>query len=466
MTVLMLFLVVLMGAYGWGWWQQRAVRLSLSQAETKLNEGKPAEADALLAEYLDGDRPNGAWVDQALELRFKALDQLIDQAPAEQKQKYLSTAQALADRVLDAKRPWVKKGQNAWARAHLVLAAASLQAEKVDAAMPHINAVVELPEGTPGRDEAQLNLIRIKMSQGEVSTAQKELDALLTKLPENSTARRGVEQNLGLCNMSILKSQEALDGDIIYEIQKGDTLDRLKRKFRVSPEILQAINAPLNPSNLKIGRRIKIPNLQFSILVNKMDNTLTLYNHGKFFKKYRVRTGNQSYRTPEGDFKIGVKMVNAPWTNPKDNRRYAGGEPGNELGCRWMSFYGSSIGIHEAIEPETIGTHSSNGCVGMLRDDVVELYDLVPVGTPVKIINKAAATPLTMPVAGVKTGGFADGAGEAAVAADGEAAATDETQAAAADEGAAAAGKKMTGAKKGARTKRTSKAGMTTKKNR
>ena len=40
-------LVVLMGAYGWGWWQQRAVRLSLSQAETKLNEGKPAEADAL-----------------------------------------------------------------------------------------------------------------------------------------------------------------------------------------------------------------------------------------------------------------------------------------------------------------------------------------------------------------------------------------------------------------------------------
>ena len=400
-VVSLLFLAVLAGAFGWGWWKQRAVRQDLATAEVKLSEGKPAEADALLAEYLDRERPTGTWVDQALTLRFQALDQLIVKAvDPKVKTQYLTAAQTLADRILDVKKPWVKKGQSAWSRAHLVLAQAALNAEKADAAKPHIQAILELPEGTPGRDEAQLSQYRIMMAGGEILEAQKQLEALLGKLAETSPARSGAEFALGLCNMSILKSQAPQEGDQIYTLQKGDTLDRLKRKFRISSEILQAINYPLDPKRLTIGRRIKIPNLEFSMLVNKVENTLALYNHGKFFKKYRVRTGDQTFKTPTGDFRIGVKLINPPWRNPKDGKSYASGVPGNELGCRWMSFVGSSLGIHEAIDPSTIGGHTSNGCVGMLKDDVIELYDLVPVGTPLRIVDKPGATPLTLALAG------------------------------------------------------------------
>lgn len=462
--VLVLFLLVLAGASGWGWWKQRAVRQDLDAAATKLNEGKPAEADALLAEYLDRERPSGSWVDEALDLRFQALDQLISKATdPKQKTQYLTTAQTLADRILDAKRPWAKKGQGAWSKAHLVLAQAALNAEKVDAAKPHIQAIMDLPEGTPGRDEAQLYQYRIMMSNGEILEAQKQLEAMLTKLPETSPARSGAEFALGLCNMSILKSQTPQEGDQIYPLQKGDTLDRLKRKFRISPEILQAINYPLDPKRLTIGRRIKIPNLDFSILVNKTENTLVLYNHGKYFKKYRVRTGDQNFKTPTGDFRVGLKMANPPWRNPKDGKSYGPGEPGNELGCRWMSFVGSSLGIHEALDPSTIGGHTSNGCVGMLKDDVIELFDLVPVGTPIRIVDKSGPTPLTLSIGGAKPA-LGDVGADAALVAGTDGTAVDSTAAgtdgATADPAAAPAGAKKAGAK----TRKGSKAGKATKK--
>src|SRR6185436_5194553 len=100
------------------------------------------------------------------------------------------------------------------------------------------------------------------------------------------------------------------------------------------------------------------------ILVNKGDNTLTLKNHGKFFKKYRVRTGESDYMTPAGDYTIGRKVENPPWTNPKTRETYGPGEAGNELGVRWMGFQEApSVGIHEAVDPDTVGSYGSNGCV-------------------------------------------------------------------------------------------------------
>ena len=35
-----------------------------------------------------------------------------------------------------------------------------------------------------------------------------------------------------------------------------------------------------------------------------------------------------------------------------------------------MGFEGSNLGIHEAIDPSTVGTYSSNGCVGLAREAI------------------------------------------------------------------------------------------------
>lgn len=44
-------------------------------------------------------------------------------------------------------------------------------------------------------------------------------------------------------------------------------------------------------------------------------------------------------------------------------------------------------GIHGTIYPESIGGHTSHGCIRMWNKDVAELYDIVQTGTPVLIVN-------------------------------------------------------------------------------
>lgn len=47
-------------------------------------------------------------------------------------------------------------------------------------------------------------------------------------------------------------------------------------------------------------------------------------------------------------------------------------------------------GIHGIDEPDSIGKHSSGGCIRMNNADARELYPLVNVGTPVEITGQAA----------------------------------------------------------------------------
>jgi hypothetical protein len=61
---------------------------------------------------------------------------------------------------------------------------------------------------------------------------------------------------------------------------------------------------------------------------------------------------------------------------------------GCERGCNRLGDVDTMrryIYIHGAPDEDPMGTPSSHGCVKMRNRDVVELFDLVPVGTPVRI---------------------------------------------------------------------------------
>jgi hypothetical protein len=59
-------------------------------------------------------------------------------------------------------------------------------------------------------------------------------------------------------------------------------------------------------------------------------------------------------------------------------------EPGVNLGKRVDSFH-RFIYIHGTADEGLIGTPASHGCIRMKNRDVMELFDLVDVGTPVTI---------------------------------------------------------------------------------
>ena len=78
---------------------------------------------------------------------------------------------------------------------------------------------------------------------------------------------------------------------------------------------------------------------------------------------------------------------------PAQYGKWADGMPGgptNPLGARALYLYDAkgndtSIRIHGTTEPNSIGRAVSNGCLRMRNEAVMDLYEQVPVGTPVYV---------------------------------------------------------------------------------
>jgi hypothetical protein len=73
--------------------------------------------------------------------------------------------------------------------------------------------------------------------------------------------------------------------------------------------------------------------------------------------------------------------------------RFMAGGPGNPLGARAMYLGATVYRIHGTNQPSTIGKSVSSGCIGMLNEDVSDLFDRAKVGTRVVVLP--AKAPLT-----------------------------------------------------------------------
>lgn len=89
--------------------------------------------------------------------------------------------------------------------------------------------------------------------------------------------------------------------------------------------------------------------------------------------------------------RISMKRINPSWTPTPDMRRenprlpswVPGGHPMNPLGVRGLYLGQTTYRIHGTDAPWTIGQDVSKGCIRMLNEHVIELYDRTPVGTKV-----------------------------------------------------------------------------------
>jgi hypothetical protein len=128
------------------------------------------------------------------------------------------------------------------------------------------------------------------------------------------------------------------------------------------------------------------------IAINRTKRILTLYNGKAVIRKYPIAIGKDSARTPQGKFYVYLKRKNPMWTGGRHARPVAGGSPNNPLGKRWIGLSpgkGNLYGIHGNNSPYSIGGRVSKGCIRMINSDVIALYDMIPVGTPVWIGDDA-----------------------------------------------------------------------------
>jgi lipoprotein-anchoring transpeptidase ErfK/SrfK len=108
--------------------------------------------------------------------------------------------------------------------------------------------------------------------------------------------------------------------------------------------------------------------------------------------RYGIGVGRPGF-TWRGVKEVSAKREWPEWTPPPemlkrrpDLPQHMVGGPENPLGARALYLGSSLYRIHGSNEPWTIGTAVSSGCVRMRNEDVIDLYERVPIGTKVVVI--------------------------------------------------------------------------------
>jgi lipoprotein-anchoring transpeptidase ErfK/SrfK len=130
-----------------------------------------------------------------------------------------------------------------------------------------------------------------------------------------------------------------------------------------------------------------------TIVVSTKERRLYLVMQGGKAMRYAVGVGREGFQWA-GTQTITNKQEWPDWRPPEemirrrpDLPRYMAGGPHNPLGARAMYLGGTLYRIHGSNEPETIGRAVSSGCIRMLNEDVVDLYQRVKVGTQVVVLR-------------------------------------------------------------------------------
>lgn len=135
-----------------------------------------------------------------------------------------------------------------------------------------------------------------------------------------------------------------------------------------------------------------------TIVVDTGARYLYLVMEGGQALRYGVGIGRDGF-TWSGRAEIARKAAWPTWTPPREMierqpevAQYANGMPGgldNPLGARALYIFQNGrdtlYRLHGASDPRTIGEAVSSGCVRLINQDVIDLYQRVPIGAPVLV---------------------------------------------------------------------------------
>jgi L,D-transpeptidase ErfK/SrfK len=122
------------------------------------------------------------------------------------------------------------------------------------------------------------------------------------------------------------------------------------------------------------------------------DGQATLYTHP-------IGIGRVGWATPLGSTRITAKAANPAWYVPESIRKEhaeAGDPlpavvppgPDNPLGAHALRLAMPGYLIHGTNKPAGVGLRVSHGCIRLYPEDIASLYEMVPKGTPVHIVEQ------------------------------------------------------------------------------
>lgn len=192
---------------------------------------------------------------------------------------------------------------------------------------------------------------------------------------------------------------------------KEDTLPDIARRFDVGYEEIVRANPGIDPWLPGAGRRIVVPTRfvlpnapHEGVVINLA--ALRLYYYPKHAKgepqvvyTHPIGIGKVGWKTPEGLTKILAREKDPVWRPTAAVRKeHAENDdpvpavvpagPDNPLGKYKFTLGWQSYLIHGTNKPYGVGLRSSHGCIRLYPEDIERLYNSIPIGTQVRVVNQ------------------------------------------------------------------------------
>lgn len=188
-----------------------------------------------------------------------------------------------------------------------------------------------------------------------------------------------------------------------YVTGEEDTFLDIARHFGLGYVELRAANMSVDPWSPTPGTELVIP--QFNLLPRAKQEGVVV-NLGKmrlyYFKDagappltYAIGIGREGLATPIGETTVIRKTAGPQWYPTPRMRKEKPWLPAavpaglsNPLGTHAMYLGWPTFLIHGSNKPWGIGRRVSSGCMRMYPEDIVTLFDMIPVGTKVTVVDQ------------------------------------------------------------------------------
>jgi hypothetical protein len=193
-------------------------------------------------------------------------------------------------------------------------------------------------------------------------------------------------------NATLTPSAVALglrDSRVGYRVRQVALARRMARALR-DVRANRALAIPVKVLQPKVSTAQLVRRNPWFITISRDERRLRLFRRLRLYKTYTIAVGRIGLETPAGLYHIDDKQVDPSWHVP--NSAWAGSlagqvippGPDDPLKARWLGFYDGS-GVHGTDDIGSLGTAASHGCIRMSIPDVIELYNIVPLHTPLYI---------------------------------------------------------------------------------
>jgi LysM repeat protein len=230
---------------------------------------------------------------------------------------------------------------------------------------------------TPDQGITMLEQAKQQLGAGNKFDGEKILLALIQSFPD-SIKSADAKQLLGDLNIQAFFSPTQGPDKAEYVVARGDSIAKIANKTKSAAELIFKANG-LESMVIQPGQRLIIPKGQFSLLINRKRQDVTLLKNGNFFRWYKPLEVKLPSTVAPGQFKTREKIA---WSG---GARVAFGEKKYLGSSRWIVVNDSGVTLYSETNPQTPNAQKPNAGIMLGPTDMEELFALVTKETPVII---------------------------------------------------------------------------------